>query len=163
MVCFVFVCLWMYLKSMKSWQVNRATRWRLLMSVSQDDYVCLSCKVMLADKFVKIPPPPFFSFFFFKGTLNWISNHLVCPVHGLKWGCWKDTVIKFENILSNEATSALVHSNEPFTLTHVLLQWKDFREAREKVFETTSTRTLFKNTCVENIFSFLGEINVFHE
>ena len=66
-------------------------------------------------------------------------------------------------LLKGEEGPVCISCNEPLTLKHILWQFMGLGEMRKKFFETNSMRALFKNTCVEGIFSFLREIKVFHK
>ena len=53
--------------------------------------------------------------------------------------------------------------NKPITVRHFLIECDDFTQVRRKYFHVDTYKQLFQDVPVDNIFSFLKEINLFNK
>ena len=51
----------------------------------------------------------------------------------------------------------------PFTVRHFLLECADFGRERRSPFQVNILKDLFKDVSIENIFSFLKNVNLFNK
>ena len=51
----------------------------------------------------------------------------------------------------------------PFTVRHFLLDCADFGRERRSLFQVNNLKDLFKDVSVENILSFLKNVNLFNK
>ena len=66
-------------------------------------------------------------------------------------------------LLKREARPYCIGCDTPFTVRHFLLDCADFGRERRSLFQVNNLKDLFKDVSVENILSFLKNVNLFNK
>ena len=66
-------------------------------------------------------------------------------------------------LLKREERPYCIGCDTPFTVRHFLLDCADFDRERRSLFEVNNLKDLFKDVSVENILSFLKNVNLFNK
>ena len=66
-------------------------------------------------------------------------------------------------LLKREDQPYCIGCDTPFTVKHFLLDCADFDRERRSLFQVNNLKDLFKDVSVENILSFLKNVNLFNK
>ena len=77
--------------------------------------------------------------------------------------CIGDTMITHSYILKQEEQPYCFGSDAHFTVRHFLLECGDFSHVRNKYFHVDTTKQLFDDVPIDNVFLFEKEINLFNK
>ena len=66
-------------------------------------------------------------------------------------------------LLKREERPYCIGCDTPFTVRHFLLDCADFNRERRSLIQVNNLKDLFKDVSVENILSFLKNINIFNK
>ena len=73
------------------------------------------------------------------------------------------TRITHSNLLKREEQSYCFGCDAPFTVRNFLLECGDFSPIRNKYSHVDTIKQLFNDVPIDNVFSFLKEINLFNK
>ena len=73
------------------------------------------------------------------------------------------TRITHSYLLNHEEQPFCIVCNQPFTVKHILIDCIDFLQTRKKYYRANDLPQLFQDVPVDNILSFLKEINIFNK
>ena len=73
------------------------------------------------------------------------------------------TRITHSYLLNHEEQPFCIVCNQPFTVKHILIDCIDFLQTRNKYYRANDLPQLFQDVPVDNILSFLKEINIFNK
>ena len=88
-----------------------------------------------------------------------VRQEQVVPAHL----CIGDTMITHSYILKQEEQPYCFGSDAHFTVRHFLLECGDFSHVRNKYFHVDTTKQLFDDVPIDNVFLFEKEINLFNK
>ena len=73
------------------------------------------------------------------------------------------TRITHSYLLNHEEQPFCIVCNQPFIVKHILIDCIDFLQTRNKYYRANDLTQLFQDVPVDNILSFLKEINIFNK